>query len=111
MALGTLTLVIAEFTPVFQWLGTPFVPILELLQIPEAKAASQTIVVGFADMFLPAILAEGIESDLTRFVIAGVSVTQLIYMSVVGGLLIGFKIPVGMKDLIIIFLFLTIISF
>ncbi len=110
MALGTLALVIAEFTPVFQWLGTPFVPILELLQIPEAKAASQTMVVGFADMFLPAILAEGIESELTRFVIAGVSVTQLIYMSEVGGLLIGSKIPVGMKDLIIIFLLRTIIT-
>ncbi|MCJ8007832.1 YjiH family protein [Lederbergia wuyishanensis] len=110
MALGTIALVIAEYTPLFQWLGTPFIPLLELLRVPEAGAASQTLVVGFADMFLPSILAEGIESDMTRFIIAGVSVTQLIYMSEVGGLLIGSKIPVGMKDLIILFLLRTLIT-
>ncbi|WP_374706789.1 YjiH family protein [Bacillus sp. J14TS2] len=110
MALGTLALIIAEYTPIFQWLGLPFIPILQVLGIPEAQAASQTFVVGFADMFLPSILAEGIESDLTRFVIAGVSVTQLIYMSEVGGLLIGSKIPVNMKDLIVLFLLRTIIT-
>ncbi|MCR2821276.1 YjiH family protein [Lederbergia panacisoli] len=110
MALGTVALVIAEYTPLFQWLGTPFIPLLELLRIPEAGAASQTLVVGFADMFLPSILAGGIESDMTRFIIASVSVTQLIYMSEVGGLLIGSKIPVGMKDLIILFLLRTLIT-
>ncbi|HEY4553733.1 MAG TPA: YjiH family protein, partial [Bacillaceae bacterium] len=110
MALGTVALVIAEYTPVFQWLGMPFIPLLELLRVPEAQAASQTLVVGFADMFLPAILAEGIQSDMTRFIIASVSVTQLIYMSEVGGLLLGSKVPVGMKDLIIIFLLRTLIT-
>jgi nucleoside recognition membrane protein YjiH len=110
MAIGTVALVIAEYTPVFKYLGLPFIPILTLLQVPEAAAASQTMVIGFADMFLPAILGSGIESDLTRFVIAGVSVTQLIYMSEVGGLLLGSKIPVSFLDLVIIFLQRTIIT-
>ena len=61
-------------------------------------------------MFLPAILAGGIESEMTRFIIASVSVTQLIYMSEVGGLLLGSKIPVNFKDLVIIFLLRTLIS-
>ncbi|MBS4204639.1 YjiH family protein [Lederbergia citrea] len=110
MALGTVALVIAEYTPLFQWLGVPFIPLLELLRVPEAQAASQTLVVGFADMFLPSILAEGIESDMTRFIVASVSVTQLIYMSEVGGVLLGSKIPVGMKDLIILFILRTLIT-
>ncbi|MGM9925857.1 MAG: YjiH family protein [Bacillus sp. (in: firmicutes)] len=110
MAMGTLALIIATYTPLFQWLGLPFIPILELLQIPEAAAASQTILIGFADMFLPSVLAMGIESDLTRFVIATLSVTQLIYMSEVGGLLLGSKIPVNFKDLIVIFLLRTAIT-
>ncbi|WP_173918505.1 YjiH family protein [Halobacillus sp. Marseille-Q1614] len=110
MALGTIALVIAEYTPVFSWLGYPFIPILELLQIPHAQAASETILVGFADMFLPAIIGSGIESEMTRFVIASLSVTQLIYMSEVGGLLLGSKVPVSMKDLFIIFLLRTIIT-
>ncbi|OLN24217.1 hypothetical protein BTO30_02070 [Domibacillus antri] len=110
MALGTTALIIAETTPVFQWLGLPFIPLLELLQIPFAREASETIMIGFADMFLPAILGESIPSELTRFVIAALSVSQLIYMSEIGGLLLGTKIPVSFKDLLIIFLIRTLIS-
>jgi nucleoside recognition membrane protein YjiH len=88
----------------------PFVPLLELLQIPEAAAASETMVVGFADMFIPAILATSIESDLTRFVIAALSVTQLIYMSEVGALLLGSKIPVNIVELFVIFLLRTLVT-
>lgn len=110
MALGTIALVVAEFTPVFDWLGMPFIPLLELMQIPEAQEASKTLVVGFADMFLPTVLAADITSEMTRFIIACVSVTQLIYMSEVGGLLLGSKIPVSFKDLVIIFLLRTLIT-
>lgn len=110
LAIGTLALILAEYTPIFQWLGLPFIPILNLLQIPEATQASSTLVVGFADMFLPTVIGATIKSDLTRFVIAAVSVTQLIYMSEVGGLLLGSKIPVSIKDLLIIFLERTLIT-
>nr|WP_243129183.1 YjiH family protein [Hathewaya massiliensis] len=110
LAIGTLALILAEYTPIFQWLGLPFIPLLNLLQIPEATQASSTLVVGFADMFLPTVIGATIKSDLTRFVIAAVSVTQLIYMSEVGGLLLGSKIPVSIKDLLIIFLERTLIT-
>ncbi|MEI2665879.1 YjiH family protein [Rossellomorea sp. LJF3] len=112
MAIGTTALIVAENTKFFEYIGMPLIPILELLQIPEATEASRSILVGFADMFLPAIFGSGIESELTRFVIACLSVTQLIYMSEVGGLLLGSKIPVDFKDLVIIFLqrtFLTLL--
>lgn len=110
MAIGTLALIIAEYTPLFSILGTPFIPLLEIMQIPEAAEASQTMVIGFADMFLPAIIGSGIESEMTRFVIGCLSITQLIYMSEVGGLLLGSKLPVSFLDLVIIFLQRTIIS-
>ncbi len=110
MALGTVALVIANSTPFFQWLGVPFIPFLELLHIPEAQAASETILVGFADMFLPAILGSSIDSEMTRFIIASLSVTQLIYMSEVGGLILGSKVPVNLLELFIIFLQRTIIT-
>lgn len=84
--------------------------ILALLQIPEAGEAAQTMIVGFADMLLPSILGAGIESEMTRFFIATVSVTQLIYMSEVGGLILGTKLPLKLWDLFVIFLIRTIIS-
>ena len=110
MAFGTIALVLAEFTSFFRILGMPFEPILALLQIPEAGEAAQTMIVGFADMLLPSILGAGIESELTRFFIATVSVTQLIYMSEVGGLILGTKLPLKIWDLFVIFLIRTIIS-
>lgn len=110
MAFGTIALILAEYTQLFAILGAPFVPYLNLLGIPEAADAAQLMVVGFADMFLPAILGSGIESELTRFVVAALSVTQLIYLSEVGGILLGSKIPVNILDLIIIFLLRTIIA-
>ncbi|MCH1918393.1 YjiH family protein [Shewanella sp. A3A] len=111
MAIGTTALIIAEHTPIFDYLGMPFRPLLELLQLPEAVEASKTIVVGFADMFIPSILAsDAIQADITRFVIAALSVTQLIYMSEVGALLIGSKIPVNAGELFIIFLLRTLVT-
>ncbi len=111
MAVGTFALIIAEYTPVFQWAGKPFIPFLELLQIPEAAKAAETIVVGFADMFIPSILAAGsIESDVTRFIVAAMSVTQLIYMSEVGALLLGSKIPVNIVELFVLFIMRTLVT-
>ncbi len=110
MGMGTIALILAEYTPLFSLLGQPFIPYLELLGIPDALQASQTMVVGFADMFIPSILAAPIESDMTRFVIAAMSVTQLIYMSEVGALLLGSKIPVNIIELFAIFILRTLIT-
>jgi nucleoside recognition membrane protein YjiH len=110
MGIGTIALIIAEYTPAFHYLGMPFVPLLELLHIPEAKAASTTMVVGFADMFVPSIIGATIESEMTRFVIAALSLTQLIYLSEVGALLLSSKIPVTLFELFLIFLLRTLVT-
>jgi nucleoside recognition membrane protein YjiH len=110
LAMGTIALIIAEFTPVFRILGIPFIPIYQLLQLPEAEMASQTVIVGFADMFLPSVIASSIESEITRFVVAATSVTQLIYMSEIGSIIMGSKIPVSLTSLFIIYLERTIVT-
>ncbi|MBB3231895.1 YjiH family protein [Halomonas stenophila] len=110
IAIGTVALVLAEFTPLFTWLSTPMVPVLEWMRVPEAEAAAPATLVGFADMFLPAVLASDIESELTRFVIACLSLTQLIYMSEIGALLLKSKIPLKLWELMVIFLLRTAIT-
>jgi len=110
MGLGTIALVLAEHTSLFSLLGHPFIPFLELLHIPEAMEASKAVMVGFADMFIPAIIVSSVDSEITRFIIAAMSVTQLIYMSEVGALLLGSKIPVNFLELLIIFILRTIIT-
>jgi len=111
MAIGTVALVLANNTPIFEICGKPFMPLLELLQVPEAAAASKTMIVGFTDMFTPSIIAaESIASEMTKFIVASVSVTQLIYLSEVGGLILGSKLPVNIVELFVIFIERTIIS-
>lgn len=110
MSMGTIALILAEYTDIFVYLGMPFIPLLKLLHIPEAAKASTTLVVGFADMFLPSVMAASIKSEMTRFIIAAISVTQLIYMSEVGGLILGSKIPLRLRDLVIIFLERTLVA-
>ena len=111
MAIGTVALILANYTSIFQYLGMPFQPLLKLLQVPEAEAAASTMIIGFTDMFTPSILIAGAGvSEMTRFIVAVVSVTQVLYLSEVGGLIIGSKIPLNLGELFVIFLERTIIS-
>ncbi|RQW21274.1 YjiH family protein [Bacillus sp. C1-1] len=110
MAIGTIALVIAEFTPIFTYLSYPLVPVLEWMNIPEAAQAAPALLVGFADMFLPAILGAGIESELTRFVIGAVSLIQLVYMSEIGVMLMRSSIPISFWQLFVIFIQRTVIA-
>lgn len=103
MGLGTIALVIAEYTTLFEMLGAPFIPYLELLGVPEAVNRNGW----FADMFIPAILAAVIDNEMTRFIIATLSGIQLIYISEIGALL-GSKIPVNIFELFVIFILRTI---
>jgi len=110
MVIGTFSLAVANHTPVFTWLSYPLVPFAQLLQLPDAAAAAPALLVGFADQFLPVILGQSIESEVTRFVIACASVTQLVYMSEVGAYLLKSKLPVGLLDLFVVFLLRTVIT-
>jgi nucleoside recognition membrane protein YjiH len=110
MAIGTTALAVAEHTPIFTWISYPMVPVLGWLGLPEAAAAAPATLVGFADMFLPAVLLTGVESELTRFVIGCLSLTQLIYMSEIGVLILKSKIPLSFLELVVIFALRTVIT-
>ena len=111
VTIGSLSLIVAMNTDIFTIMGKPFIPLLDFFRIPEAAEASQTLVVGFISIFTPAMLAEElIVTEMTKFIIAVVSVTQLIYLSEIGSLVIGLKLPVKLYELFIIFIERTIIS-
>lgn len=47
---------------------------------------------------------------MTRFVVAATSVTQLIYMSEIGSIIMGSKIPVSLGNLFLLFLERTVVT-
>jgi len=111
MGMVVLVMILGRHTPVFGWLSLPLVPVLEFLGLGNADVAAPGILVGFLDQFLPAVMATDLDAELTRFILAGLSVAQLIYMSEVGVLLLRSILPLTFTDLVLIFLQRTVILF
>jgi len=103
MAWGTIVLIIATYTPVFNWLGYPFYLLLELVRMPEAYDTAPAFVLGFADQFLSAVIGAARTARAAKFMCAGISITGLIYMTEVGVLILDSKIPMDFKDLLIVY--------
>ena len=110
MALATVAALLVFHTPIFSWLGYPFIALLEFAQIPDAASAVPGLFSGFMDQYIPAIVASGIDSNATSFVLAGLSVCQLIYMSEVGVIVLRSSLPLTLTDLAVIFLLRTAIA-
>lgn len=76
-------------------------PITALLGVPEAMLAAKASALGIAEMFLPALLvAEA--SMVTKFVIAVVCVSQIIFLSALVPCVVATEIPLRMRDLMVV---------
>lgn len=103
MAIGTIALVTVEYTPILNYISYPFYFLLELFQIPEADGLAPIMIAGFFDQFLPAILGANLESDIARFIAAGVAVTPLVYLSETVVIILKSRIPLGFWGLVAIY--------
>ncbi|MEM6543610.1 MAG: YjiH family protein [Pseudomonadota bacterium] len=110
MSIEFLALVLYEHTPVLQWLTTPALPLLEILAIPEAAAVAPGLVVGLLDQFVPAVIASTVDTPLAKFVLAGLSVTQLIFFAESAMLIWRSAIPLSVPKLVAIFFIRTAIA-
>ncbi len=110
IVMGTTVTVLATFTPVFDWIATPFVPILELMGIPEAAKVAPSLFTGFADLLLPFLGAAGIESQLATFIVCVVGIAQVICMTETGMIMSKSSAPISVPKLFVLFLEKTIIA-
>ena len=110
LAWGTAALIIATYTPVFDIISYPMGMYLNLLGVEEALAVAPATLVGFTDMFIPALLITGIESVKTKFIIGVLSLVQIIYLTEVGAIAIKSEVPLNLWKLLILFLERTIIA-
>jgi len=110
LAWGTIALIIESQTPVFQWLSWPFGQFLRLLQVEGAMAYAPATIVGFIDMYIPAILL-GTEAPIqTRFILGALSIVQIVYMAETGILILKSKIPLHIGHLAVIFVMRTVFA-
>lgn len=111
MAIGTIALIIAEKTTIFNTLSAPLAMLLDAVNLPGSDKAAPAMLVGFLDMYLPIIFVKSLEFEITRFVIGALAFTQLIYMTETGTIILRSNIPVNIFDLIVIFILRTLITF
>ena len=110
MTIEFIALAVYHHTGILHLITMPLVPLLQLLAIPDAAAAAPGLVVGFLDQFVPALIAASIASPVTSFVLAGLSVTQLIFMAETGILIYRSKIPLPIRYLAAVFAIRTAIA-
>jgi len=116
LAWGTIALIVEANTPVFDILALPFRFFLELLRVQGAAEYAATTIVGFVDMFLPAILlseqayGEFIAPIETRFILAALSIVQIIYLAETGILILKSKMPLNIGHLAILFIMRTVLA-
>ncbi|WP_028783796.1 YjiH family protein [Thalassobacillus devorans] len=109
LSVGLLGLVLAEFTPVFDFLGYIFYPFTLLMQVPEPLLAAKASAIEIAEMFLPALLVA--EAPMvTKFVIGTLSVSAILFFSALIPCILSTDIPVSIPKLIVIWIERTILT-
>ncbi|WP_243292951.1 YjiH family protein [Bacillus sp. FJAT-47783] len=112
-AAGISGLIIAEYTPLFHWLGQIFVPFLQVLGVPNAQEIAPSIPVGIAEMFLPVLLiADQIEMlDIgARYFVTVISMVQIIFLSETIVVMMATRLPIKFWELLVCFAQRTIIA-
>lgn len=75
MAVGIIGLALAFYTPALKILGAVFYPLALLFQLPDPWLASKAFAIGLSELFLPATLVSGNESEVLRFTVEVASIS------------------------------------
>jgi len=111
LSVATIALAIAEYTPVFNWIGMPFIPVLQLFGIPNAAEIAPSVLVGITEIGLPSLLIAGKNvSDAAAFFVVVLSTVQVIFFTESANAIMESDIPLNFWKLIQIFLIRTIIG-
>jgi nucleoside recognition membrane protein YjiH len=101
LSIGLGGLLLATYTPVFDWLGYLFYPVTWALQVPDALLVAKASALGVAEMFLPALLVT--DAGMTvKFIVAVVSVSQIVFFSALVPCIVATDIPLTIPQLLVI---------
>ena len=110
MSVGLLGLVLAEFTPLFDWFGYVFYPFFKIFGVQQAALAGKAAAISLPEMFLPAILIAKSATPLVKFVIAVVSISEILFFSASIPCVMGTDIPIKLKDILVIWFERVVLS-
>lgn len=101
MSVGLAGLVIAKYTPLFEWLGWLFYPFVAIWGLDDAAALAQASASGLAEMFLPALLMSDADF-VARFAAGVVSVSSVLFFSASIPCILSTSIPISVGRIVVI---------
>ncbi|WP_433626099.1 YjiH family protein [Halomicrococcus sp. NG-SE-24] len=110
LAVGLAAVLLSAYTPTFDVLGTPLVPVVAALGIPSAETVAPATIVGITEMYVPVLIAKN-AAPMARFFVAVLAVSQLIFFSSVGPMIMDMfsDVPIRFRDLLLLFAMRTVI--
>ena len=110
-SVATVALILGTYTPLFDWLGVPFIPILNLFGIPNAEIVAPACIVGISEIAMPVmVIANQGVSEAAAFFVVVLSTVQVIFFTESANAIIESDIPLGFVQCIIIFIERTILA-
>jgi len=109
MSVGLIGLLLAKYTPVFEWLGILFYPFAWVVQLPDPMLVSKAAATGLAEMFLPALIASKADF-VSRFVIGQISISSILFFSASIPCILSTEIPISVKQILVVWFQRTVIT-
>lgn len=109
MALATMAAILAFHSVIGEWISAPIGWMLALFDVEQSTRVGIGFIFGFIDQFIPAVIAGDLQSDAIRFILAGLSLCQLIYMSETGLVMLRVGLPINAWQLFLVFVIRTVI--
>lgn len=111
MCIYVLVMVVVKNTNIADCLGIPFVPILNLLGIPNAAEIAPSFILGLAEVALPSAFISGLGvAPAAAFFVVTVTALQIIMFSNSAVSIMESDIPLNVGKLVIIFFLRTLIA-
>ena len=104
VSIGTISFFLIYNTPVFEWIGYLFYPLLKLLGVTDALLVSKAAALAGAEMFIPSAIVAGAGASLmARFITGVVSIASIIFFAGTIPVILATDLDLSIQDLLLIF--------
>lgn len=101
LSIGFLGLIVANYTPLIDWLGYIYYPFIYIFPIPDQVLLAKASAISIIEMFLPSLLVAKAAMS-TKFVVGVVSVSAVIFFSALVPCILATEIKIPVWKLVII---------
>ena len=109
LAIGALGIVLANHTPIFDWIGYLIYPFTLISGFEEPLLTAKALALGIAEMFLPAVLVTKLSFEI-KMLVAITCVSEVLFFSASIPCMMATNIPISFKDYLIIWFERVVLS-